>query len=75
MAATNTTSEFTATSAFAIAGVFGAVVFAYVGLVKMLPKTASRTDKITFVWLVSVLNLELANCCVLTRSLPRRLTR
>jgi len=75
MAATNATSEFTATSAFAIAGDFGAVVFVYVGFVKMLPKTTSRTDKITFVWLVSVLNLELANVCILTRSLPRRSTR
>ena len=75
MAVTNATSEFTATSAFAIAGVFGAVVFAYVGLVKMLPETASRTDKITFVWLVSALNSELADACVLRRSLPRRSTR
>jgi len=53
MAATSTTLDFTATSAFSIAGVFGALVFAYVGLTKLLPKTASRTDKITFLWLVS----------------------
>ena len=58
MADTNTTLIFTATSAFSIAGVFGALAFAYVGLVKLLPKTASRTDKITFLWLVSDLNLE-----------------
>ena len=53
MASTNATLEFTATSAFSISGVFGALVFAYFGLVKLLPKTASRMDKITFVWLVS----------------------
>ena len=53
MADTNATPVFTATSAFSIAGVFGALAFAYVGLVKLLPKTASRTDRITFVWLVS----------------------
>ncbi|KAF9783379.1 Emopamil-binding protein [Thelephora terrestris] len=48
---TDTTSAFTATSAFSIAGVFGALAFAYFGLAKLLPKTASRTDKFTFVWL------------------------
>ena len=74
-ATTSTTLEFTATSAFAIAGVFGVLAFAYVGLAKLLPTTASRTDKITFVYLVSALKLELANVCILTGSLPRRLTR
>ena len=49
----DTSSAFTATSAFSIAGVFCALAFAYFGLVKLLPKTASRTDKFTFVWLVS----------------------
>jgi len=53
MADTNTTPVFTVTSAFSIAGVFGALAFAYVGLFKLFPKTASRTDRITFVWLVS----------------------
>ena len=54
-----TTAEiFTTTSAFSIAGVFGALAFAYVGLVKLLPKTASKTDRITFVWLVSDLSLN-----------------
>jgi hypothetical protein len=56
MTDTTATPVFTATSAFSIAGVFGALAFAYVGLVKLLPKTASRTDRITFVWLVSDLN-------------------
>lgn len=46
-------SSFTATSAFSIAGVFGALAFAYLGLVKLLPKTASKADRIAFVWLVS----------------------
>jgi hypothetical protein len=59
IAMTDTTSAFTATSAFSIAGVFGALAFAYFGLAKLLPKTASRTDKFTFVWLVSYLNFEL----------------
>jgi len=58
MADINATGVFTATSAFSIAGVFGILAFAYVGLVKLLPKTASRTDRITFLWLVSDLNLE-----------------
>ena len=53
MADTTATEIFTATSAFSIAGVFGALAFAYVGLVKLLPKTASKTDRVTFVWLVS----------------------
>ena len=48
-----TTPIFTTTSAFSIAGVFGALAFAYIGLAKLLPKTASRTERITFVWLVS----------------------
>ena len=52
MADTTATEIFTTTSAFSIAGVFGALAFAYVGLVKLLPKTASKTDRITFVWLV-----------------------
>ena len=58
MADANTTIVFTATSAFSIAGVFGALALAYLGLVKLLPKSASRTDRITFVWLVSKLNFE-----------------
>ena len=55
IAMTDTTAiqVFTATSAFSIAGVFGALAFAYVGLTWLLPKTASKTDKITFVWMVS----------------------
>ena len=53
MANATTAEVFTATSAFSIAGVFGALVFAYIGLVWLLPKTVSRTDRITFVWLVS----------------------
>ena len=53
MADMNAIPVFTATSAFSIAGVFGALAFAYIGLVKLLPKTASRTDRIMFVWLVS----------------------
>ena len=53
------TSAFTATSAASIAGVFGALAFAYIGLVKILPKTASRTDKFTFLWLVGDANLRL----------------
>ena len=67
MADANTTQIFTATSAFSIAGVFGALVFAYVGLVKLLAKTASRTERITFVWLVSDLTLKLANVCVISQ--------
>jgi len=62
----NTTLVFTTTSAFSIAGVFGALAFAYVGLVKLLPKTASKTDRFTFLWLVSDLNLKLANACVIS---------
>ena len=58
MTDTNTTLGFTATSAFSIAAVFGVLPFVYVGLVKLLPKTASRTDKITFLWLVSNSNLN-----------------
>jgi len=49
MADANATPVFTATSAFSIVGVFGVLAFAYVGLVKLLPKIASRTDRITFV--------------------------
>ena len=82
MADTNATLAFTATSAFSIAGVFGALAFAYIGLVKLLPKTASRTDRITFVWLVSDLDLEPANIRtllqrmeLLMRSRLRLLTR
>ena len=73
MADTSATPIFTATSAFSIAGVFGALAFAYVGLVKLLPKTASRTDRVTFVWLVSsTLSLWREPS---TRSFPRRSTR
>ena len=56
LAMADTTFPFTATSAFSIAGVFGALAFAYFGLAKLLPKTAARTDRFTFVWLVSDLN-------------------
>lgn len=56
MADATATEVFTTTSAFSIAGVFGALVFAYVGLVKLLPKNASKAERITFVWLVSGLN-------------------
>ena len=41
-----------------IAGIFGARAFAYVRLVKLLPKPASRTDRTTLLWLVSDLNFE-----------------
>jgi len=53
MADTTATEIFTVASAVSIAGVFGVLVFAYVGLVKVLPKTSSKADKIAFVWLVS----------------------
>jgi len=56
MADTTVTEIFTAASAVSIAGVFGVLAFAYIGLVKALPKTASKADKIAFVWLVSDLN-------------------
>ena len=62
----DTTSAFTATSAFSIAGVFCALAFAYFGVVKLLPKTASRTDRFTFIWLVSDLGFELANAGTLS---------
>ena len=75
MAATSTALDFTATSAFSIAGVFGALVFAYVGLTKLLPKTASRTDKITFLWLVSDSNTLAQRIQPLTRFLLRHSTR
>ena len=57
---TDTTANeiFTATSALSLAAIFGALPLAYIGLVKLLPKTASRTDRITFVWLVSDLSLD-----------------
>ena len=71
MTDTVTTLEFTATSAFSIAGVFGALAFAYVGLVKLLPKTASRTDRVTFLWLVSNFNLNLANAYTLLQRIER----
>lgn len=48
---------FTTTSALSLAAIFGALPLAYIGLVKLLPKTASKTDRITFVWLVGDLNL------------------
>lgn len=50
---TDAASAFTLTSALSIAGVFGAFAFACVGLVKLLPKAASTSDRIAFVWLVS----------------------
>ena len=53
MADTTATEIFTAASAASTAGVFVVLAFAYVGLVKILPKTASKADKIAFVWLVS----------------------
>ena len=71
MTDTITTLEFTATSAFSIDGVFGALAFAYVGLMKLLPKTASRTDRVTFLWLVSNLNLNLANAYALSQKIER----
>jgi len=57
---TDTTAAeiFTATSALSLAAIFGALPLAYIGLVKLLPKTASKSDRITFVWLVSDLNLN-----------------
>ena len=66
MTDTNATPLFTKTPAISIAGVFGASSFAYIGLVKLLPKTASRTDGITFVWLVSDLNLKPTDVCTLS---------
>ena len=82
MADTNATLTFTATSAFSIAGVFGALAFAYVGLVKLLPKTASKADRFTFLWLVSDLNLKLTNTRAISQGIqplmmfrPRRSTR
>jgi len=48
---TDISPVFTATSAFSIGGVFCALVPAYFGLVKLLPKTASKADKFTFLWL------------------------
>jgi hypothetical protein len=50
MADPTATQALTATSAFSTAGVFGALAFAYVGTVKLLPKAASRTVRITFVY-------------------------
>ena len=55
---TTATEVFTAGSVFSTAGVFGVLALAYVGLVRLLPKTASKTDRFTFVWLVSDLNLN-----------------
>jgi len=58
MTDTTAAGMFTATSALSLAAVFGALPLAYIGLVRLLPKTASRTDRITFVWLVSDLSLD-----------------
>ena len=58
MADATATEIFTAASAVSIAGVFGVLAFAYVGLMKILPKAASKTDRITFVWVVSDLNSD-----------------
>lgn len=66
MADTTATSAFTTTSAFSIAGVFGALAFAYVGLAKLLPKSASRTDRFTFLWLVRDLVFESTNISTLS---------
>jgi len=55
------TEMLTAASAASIAGVFGVLAFAYVGLGKLLPKTASKADRVTFVWLVSDLSLNRAD--------------
>jgi hypothetical protein len=38
----------TAVPAFSIAGVFGALAFSYVRLVKLFPKSVSRTDGVMF---------------------------
>ena len=64
---TNKILELTATSAFLIAGIFGAQAFAYVGLVRLLPKPAFGTDRTTLLWLVSDLNFEPVNFCTLTQ--------
>jgi len=58
MTDTTPTEIFTVTSALSLAAIFGALPLAYIGLVKLLPKTASKTDRITFVWLVSDLGLN-----------------
>ena len=63
------TEIFTATSVFSTAGVFGVLALAYVGLVKLLPKTASKMDRFTFVWLVSDSNLNRVNVSWGTESL------
>ena len=53
IAMADASSTFTTTSALSIAGVFGALAFAYLGLVGLLPKSASKADRVAFVWLVS----------------------
>lgn len=58
MADTTTTERFATTSAVSVVGVFGVLAFAYVCLAKLLPKTASKMDRITFMWLVGDLNLN-----------------
>ena len=56
MVEVTTASISTSSSALSLARLSCVLVFAYVGVVKLLPKTASRIDKLTFLWLVRSLN-------------------
>ena len=57
---TDTTAAeiFTATSALSLVAIFSALPLVYIGLMRLLPKTASKADRLTFVWLVSDLNFD-----------------
>lgn len=49
---------FTATSAYSLAFVSAVGVAAYVASKSLLPKNASWQDRVTFIWLVSILALH-----------------
>lgn len=53
-------SVFTPVSFYSFGGVLALLLIAYVAAKAVLPSNATKTDKVTFVWLVSI-NIPLCN--------------